>query len=612
MTISGRLAARKDQLSISFIEDVLFLSPPPHPPSPLLEAPEDLANREPQSHDPVLRGTVVLTVNAPRRAKRIKVDLLGIATRHGGDGSHSYEQGSTLEKSLEISLAGERLEKGTHTWDFSFIIPSATAVSERSVYGTVRHTVRATLHGVGSFRDLSSMPRQVWFIANPAAPGELPSGLEIDVRQAASELGPISLHISSPHLTVASLLFLGVTFEQPPEGLKVMSVQAFVRQDFAIHYSNKDVSVQHPPIQRKLLFYADSTTPLPTSTEDLLDRPNLSRGAPPPLAYEPRAFLPQPLARLPGGKEWTYARVTRIPDDDSVRPTTLAGTDTPIRVEHSLVCQVRYRFKGSKKDQVLEMSTPVTIASCCCLTSSLLLPEYRSRPHHPMSCHGAGATSRSASSTPFNRSRSGSHSSPSSGSTTPHDALTAAAGGGPIGIDDPSGSITPFHRRCLCNTSLQQLVQQEGEKLCGAAESRSRSRAGTVSGGVGASGSGSGENSRSGSRSQSRVGLNRLGSGLVAGEDDVEGGTDSDDGGRGRNPRPRKIGETYEVADEPAAAVAFASLAARDPRRTDAGSSSGISWAAQGEALRPAQAPVTMIGSGRGGAAQRMVARATA
>lgn len=102
---------------------------------------------------------------------------------------------------------------------------------------------------------------------------------------------------------------------------------------------------------------------MPSSTDDLLDRSNLSRGAPPPLAYEPRAFLPQPLARLQRGKEWQYARVTRIPDDDLVRPTTLDGTETPIRVAHQLVCQVRYRFKGSKKDQVLEMASGVTIAS---------------------------------------------------------------------------------------------------------------------------------------------------------------------------------------------------------------------------------------------------------
>ncbi|GAA5870594.1 hypothetical protein JCM8547_002056 [Rhodosporidiobolus lusitaniae] len=574
-------AGRKDTLSVQFLEDVVFLTPPPHLPSPA-----DSNSSEPPStqDDPLLRGQVTLVCLQPRRAKRIKVDLVGLAARHGGDGSYSHEQSVVLEKSLSIDLIGERLERGTHTWDFSFIVPSSAAVSERSVYGTVRYTVRATLHAAGNFRDLASMPKPVWLIANPAAPGELPSGLEIDVRHTASELGPIALHISSPHLTVASLLFLGVTFESPPVGMKIMSVQAFVRQEFEIHYSQNDVPVQHPPVQRKLLFYADSTTPVPTSSEDLLDRPNLSRGAPPPLSYEPRALLPKPLARLEQ-KEWTYARVTRIPDDDLVRPSTLEGTDTPIRVKHNLVCQVRYRMKGSNKDQVLEMSSAVTIASCCCLTSSLLLPEYRSR-HHPSSC---ASQQRSSSAAPASRSRSGSQSAA--------DALSAAHGGVPIGFDSPAGTLLPFHRRCLCNTPLQQLVAADGEKLAGAAESRSRSRTTTP-----------GPSSSSRSRSRRRPGAAR------SGDEDIDSGFEDDSAGedsRGRDVRRRKVGETYDVPPEPVenwgieeippapgsgmAGMEDGYFSVR-PARSRA---RGVSWAAQGEALRPASRVRGVAGEGQ-------------
>lgn len=112
-----------------------------------------------------------------------------------------------------------------------------------------------------------------------------------------------------------------------------------------------------------LRLFVPSTSPIAESSEDLLDKPNLSRGTLPPLAFERRALLAQPLARLEGGQEWTYARVSRVPDDDAVRPSTLPGTKTPIRVKHKLVVQVKYRFKGSKKDLVLEMSSVVTIAS---------------------------------------------------------------------------------------------------------------------------------------------------------------------------------------------------------------------------------------------------------
>ncbi|BGP54640.1 hypothetical protein JCM8202_003704 [Rhodotorula sphaerocarpa] len=514
----------RDSIHVSFLEDILYL----HPPS-LADEP---------SHDPILRGQVTLVVAAPRRAKKVRVELIGRATRHAGDGGYAYESNQCLEKHLEIDLQGETLDKGTHTWDFSFILPSSTAVTERSDFGSIRHSVRATLHGHGTFRDLTSSPKAVWLIANPAAPGDLPSGLEIDVRQDLRDIGPIALHISSPHLTVASLLFLGITLERPPEGLKIMSVQAFVRQQFEIHYSNPDLPVSHPPEQRKLLFYADSSTPLASSTDDLLERDHLSRGAPPPLAYEPRALMPQPLARLEGGKEWMYARVTRIPDDDSVRPTTLRGTDTPIRVQHALVAQVRFRYKGSKKDHVLEMESKVDIASCCCLTSSLLLPVYRSL--HAATPTSASSALSSGAGTPAAQSRSA--------SPGPSTALTTLSGGSVIGVDTPSGSVTPAHRRCLCNIPMQKLVDEEGERLCGAAESRSRSRH-----------SGPSHRSRSAHGRLMRVApgdslavedatmVDEAGEGAEG--DEGEDGEDEDL--RGRALRRRKVGETFPVPADP-------------------------------------------------------------
>ncbi|GAA6050031.1 hypothetical protein JCM3770_001924 [Rhodotorula araucariae] len=556
----GFFSRRKDTLAVSVLEDTLFLHPPSTPASPTPRTLEQLAALEP-SHDPILRGQVTLVCAAPRRARRIRVDLVGRVTRHGGDGSHNYESSVSLEKHLEIDLHGERLESGTHTYDFSFIIPSSTAVGERSNFGTVRHTVRATLIGVGTLQDLISLPTPIYCIANPAAPGDLPSGLEIDVRHPESQLGPISLHISSPHLTVASLLFLSVVFEHPPEGMKIMSVQAFVRQSFEIHYTDPDVPVSRPPVQKKLLFYVDSSTPLAHSTDDLLDRDHLSRGAPPPLAYEPRALLPQPLARLEGGKEWMYARVTRIPDDDSVRPTTLEGTDTPIRVKHQLVCQVRYRFKGSKKDQVLEMASHVTIASCCCLTSSLLLPEYRNW-HHP-SRHSPPPSSA-----------------PSSGFATPSRSRPATPGpdatfsslsrGTKIGVDSPTGSITPFHRRCLCNTPLQKLVAQEGERLCGAAASTSRSRCRAADGASAAA--------RSRSNSHALPFTEAMD---AAADDDGEAERAR---GRARGART-KTGETFAVAQElpPRGGAGAAEC------RPWAGGA-GHSWEAQAAALPPVRA----------------------
>jgi len=131
------LRTRKDELSIAFLEDTLYLAPPtpafgssstpPSTPASTSNAPSRSPSEEhlpeenlnaPQSepsNDPILRGQVTLINHAPRKAKKIRVQLVGRSAAHGGDGSTSYEATNTLEKTLEIDLKGERLEKGTHT-----------------------------------------------------------------------------------------------------------------------------------------------------------------------------------------------------------------------------------------------------------------------------------------------------------------------------------------------------------------------------------------------------------------------------------------------------------------------------------------------------------------
>ncbi|KAM0748003.1 hypothetical protein T439DRAFT_328663 [Meredithblackwellia eburnea MCA 4105] len=390
------LRRQKDKLTVKLDEDTIFLHPGQLPHT-THQAPRD---------DPILKGHLTLSLRAPRRITRIQVELKGIVTT--GHGEYKYETGNTISKTLEIEV-GERLAAGDHQYIFSFIIPSSTAVQERSKYGTVRHTVRATCDGLGSFGGtLSSLFVPVWLIANPSPPGELPQGVEVTVQDLGADIGPVALHVSSAHLTVASLLFMNITLMAPP-ALQIFSVTAFVAQQFQITYDDPTIGTVTPAAQRKLLFYADQTTPADPSAT-LLDRSNIGRGASLPSAFESRKLNPKPLVELSEGKEWNYSRIVRLLDDDHLRPTTLEGTETKVRVKHRLVVEMRYRKPGSKKDMVLEMSTELTIASCCCLIDSLLLPSY-------------------ASSAP---------------KATP---------------------IRPFHRRCLCNSTLSEMVAKEGQEL---------------------------------------------------------------------------------------------------------------------------------------------------
>lgn len=192
---------------------------------------------------------------------------------------------------------------------------------------------------------------------------------------------------------------MNIAFDSPP-ALEVLSVGAYILQNFSVHYDDPSVGTVYPPRQKKVLFYVDQTSSLAKSTDDLLDSDHLSRGASLPATFESRARRPKPLITLEPGLPWTYSRIVRMLDDDSLRPTTLEGSETPIRVKHKLVMEVRYRVPGTKAEKTLECSTKVTIASCCCLSDSLLLPSYVKQQPKEQRVH-------------------------------------------------------PFHRRCLCNRSLQ-------------------------------------------------------------------------------------------------------------------------------------------------------------
>lgn len=109
-----------------------------------------------------------------------------------------------------------------------------------------------------------------------------------------------------------------------------------------------------------------------------------------------------PLYQLLEGHEWTYTCVLRIRDDEHVRPSTVAGSDGPIKVGHALIVDINYEIGG--EPQVVSVGTPTLIASvslvivipqleppslmpalffllqCCCLVDSALLPAYSQHP----------------------------------------------------------------------------------------------------------------------------------------------------------------------------------------------------------------------------------------
>lgn len=219
---------------------------------------------------------------------------------------------------------------------------------------------------------------------------------------------PVALVVTSPHLTVSSLLFYDLVLLAPPPGLKIFSMTSYVEQAFVCHY--QDGKTVQPQPQRRLIFRVDhqagtqrsaeGTTPMrdrfPTdrvnrgfvTTQDdwSLPTPDLgvpcSTACPPPITWTADAPLTQ--TEPAGGVEWHHRRVARMPDDDLVRPSTLAFSDAKIRVSHKLVCDMRYQLAGSDKHRFIKFDKSIEIASCCCMLDSLVLPSYaREAPRFP-------------------------------------------------------------------------------------------------------------------------------------------------------------------------------------------------------------------------------------
>jgi hypothetical protein len=81
---------------------------------------------------------------------------------------------------------------------------------------------------------------------------------------------------------------------------------------------------------------------------------------------------PEPLAEVQAAEPYTCSRVMRVPIDDHVRPTTLEGSETPVRVSHKLLVEVRYRAEGEAGDKIFLFGKDVTIGSVRSRPSSSL------------------------------------------------------------------------------------------------------------------------------------------------------------------------------------------------------------------------------------------------
>ncbi|SCV70730.1 BQ2448_3492 [Microbotryum intermedium] len=400
MTMFSSFWPSKPKISVTLVQEAVYIHPS------AVDDPEFWQETLP-SPDPLLFGTVLLSLQSPKAFDRIKVVLEGLSdacvfmtSNIAGGSSFPYETTTTLHKEVCVELDGEVLPIGNHAFNFSFIIPSNTAVYQKCNYGRVRHFVKATGYLSGTLTgSITTPPVGFSVVANPSRPGELPLPTIIDIQDINEHLGPVGIQINSPHLTVASLLSLRVALPSPPAPVEIKSINSSIHQTFEVHYA--DGRVVKPPMQKQLLTKVSMkaspslAVPIcshtPESSDELGPEP-AQRFLRKPLPMDPinqpccppRPDIPEadplPLRLLKDQEDgFVYHRMFRCPTDDYIRPTTLARCNSPIKVAHAVVIDIRYRVvnhPASELDQILTIRKPIHITSCCCLWDSLLLPVY--------------------------------------------------------------------------------------------------------------------------------------------------------------------------------------------------------------------------------------------
>ncbi|GAA5944456.1 uncharacterized protein JCM15063_006370 [Sporobolomyces koalae] len=248
------------KVAVSLEEDQLFVHP---------------VDSDYPTPDPVLKGTVLLNLPSKRAISRFKVVLEGLCDISPGAGHQAYESSTTIRKELVTEFGGEEFDAGAHHFNFAFIIPSSTAVYQRSTHGRVRHWVKATVDFEGMlYPSASSAPTALWITANPSPPGELPLPTDVAYQHFSPDLGPVGIHVSSPHFTVAALCNIRLSLLGAPKAVTVTSIKGFVIQAFDLTLENGK-SVKPKPSKFELVKVDGAANPCPKA---------------PPLTMPPAAF----------------------------------------------------------------------------------------------------------------------------------------------------------------------------------------------------------------------------------------------------------------------------------------------------------------------------------
>ncbi|EJD42493.1 hypothetical protein AURDEDRAFT_185937 [Auricularia subglabra TFB-10046 SS5] len=352
--LSGLLSGTT--LKVEAYQGVVFLPPP---------------GRQSAERDaPVLYGDVILTLARPQHVGTIFVRHLTVYSI--AIPGHKSENGTLQEDQTEVPVNAV-LEKGEHRFPWCIHLPGTTLPYERNTYGRVEHRLLAHVPGISFLGHDLEASTVVKFVADLSQGGE-------DLRYEESmdgfveDLGPYSVGLKSPFMTVGGLLYFSLHLPCVPTEVRLHAVAMHIRQKFELSSPADPSITAHAPFQTFSLLKLDHDTPRAHPSERPVVEPDVlvtTNARPHPAQYDQRL-----LAVVPQGEPAQMAYLVRLPRDDALRPTTGAtALARPIRASHEAHVEIRYWTPGSK-ERVARMSKAVSFASCCCLVESMNLPDY--------------------------------------------------------------------------------------------------------------------------------------------------------------------------------------------------------------------------------------------
>lgn len=388
--------------------------------------------------------------------KTIEISAETVVTTSGDRGKGKERASDTEFGGNVLSTTSEEqgihLDKGLHGFEFAFIIPASSAPFERARNGRLRYTLTATALGAGRGRSHISVSREIFIVLQVNSDGG-PTPLDIQYHDVHEALGALSVSLTSASLTVGGTANLSIYHPTPPPGLSVHVARVFMEQTIEI-YSDLRKGWLKLPVE-KLRLWEKGYMPFKDKSKQI--DPNLTmddslwlRGAedgvspgrpgrgisngftlapygvalngisgPPTPAIGGNSPLP-PFNILLGSTNtststntsssggltpshdgYKLKSVMRLPDDNTIRPSTVRGSRAEIRVSHELGVEIFFSRAsvlderetsdsyGKPKVQVFSMRRATIIPSCLATFDTIHLPPYtfespiNSRPASP-------------------------------------------------------------------------------------------------------------------------------------------------------------------------------------------------------------------------------------